>query len=56
MHKFSFSKLYNYLFLGLILTLFFTMVGLSSWNVFDMFNLDYVNLEPVCYNATQNNK
>lgn len=56
MHRFSFSKLYNYLFLGLILTLSFTMVGLSSWNVFDMFNLDYVNLEPVCYNATQNNK
>ncbi len=56
MHRFSFSKLYNYLFLGLILTLSFTMVGLSSWNVFDMFNLDYVNLEPVCFNATQNNK
>ena len=56
MHRFKFSKLYNYLFLGLILTLSFTMVGLSSWNVFDMFNLDYVNLEPVCYNATQNNK
>ena len=56
MHRFSFSKLYNYLFLGLILTLSFTMVGLSSWNVFDMFNLDYVNLEPVCYNATQNKK
>ena len=56
MHRFRFSKLYNYLFLGLILILSFTMVGLSSWNVFDMFNLDYVNLEPVCYNATQNNK
>lgn len=56
MHRFKFSKLYNYLFLGLILTISFTMVGLSSWNVFDMFNLDYVNLEPVCYNATQNNK
>ncbi len=56
MHRFSFSKLYNYLFLGLILTLSFTMVGLSSWNVFDMFNLDYVNLEPVCYNVTQNKK
>ena len=56
MHRFSFSKLYNYLFLGLILTISFTMVGLSSWNVFEMFNLDYVNLEPVCYNAKQNNK
>ncbi len=56
MHRFRFSKLYNYLFLGLILIFSFTMVGLSSWNVFDMFNLDYVNLEPVCFNAKQNNK
>lgn len=54
MHRFSFSKIYNYLFLGLILILSFTMVGLSSWNVFDMFNIDYVNLEPVCYNASTN--
>lgn len=54
MHRFSFSKLYNYLFLGLILILSFTMVGLSSWNVFDMFNLDYVNLGPVAYNASTN--
>lgn len=54
MHRFRFSKLYNYLFLVLILTISFTMVGLSSWNAFDMFNLDCVNLEPVCYNGTTN--
>lgn len=54
MHRFRFSKIYNYLFLGLILILSFTMVGLSSWNVFDMFNLDYVNLGPVAYNASTN--
>lgn len=54
MHRFRFSEIYNYLFFGLILILSFTMVGLSSWNVFDMFNLDYVNLEPVCYNASTN--
>lgn len=56
MHRFRFSKLYNYLFLGLILILSFTMVGLSSWNVFDMFNLDYVSLEPVCYISNSTGK
>lgn len=56
MHRFRFSKLYNYLFLGLILIFSFTMVGLSSWNVFDMFNLDYVSLEPVCYISNSTGK
>lgn len=56
MRRFRFSKLYNYLFLVLILMISFTMVGLSSWNVFDAFNLDFVKLEPVCYISNSKGK
>lgn len=52
MNRLKSKNIYKYFLILLALAFSFLSVGFSSWNIYDSFSIEAIQVEPVCYNSS----
>lgn len=52
MDRLKSKNIYKYFLILLALAFCFLSVGFSSWNIYDSFSIEAIQVEPVCYNSS----